>query len=54
MKRTLHNDGIRPFPGKKTMLYEVENDVFLANRGCSKIEPPYKTGSTGGSVKKQR
>ena len=30
MKRTLLTDGIRPFPGKKTMLYEVENDVFLA------------------------
>ena len=30
MKRTLLTDGIRPFSGKKTMLYEVENDVFLA------------------------
>ena len=30
MKRTLLTDGIRPFPGKKTMLYKVENDVFLA------------------------
>ena len=30
MKRTLLTDGIRPLPGKKTMLYEVESDVFLA------------------------
>ena len=30
MKRTLLTDGIRPFPGKKTMLYKVKNDVFLA------------------------
>ena len=30
MKRTLITDGVRPFPHRKTMLYEVENDVFLA------------------------
>ena len=30
MKRTLITDGIRPFPDRETMLYEVENDVFLA------------------------
>ena len=36
MKRTLLTDGIRPFPGKKTMLYEVGNDVFLAIRRLGK------------------
>ena len=30
MKRTPITDGVRPFPHRKTMLYEVENDVFLA------------------------
>ena len=57
MKRTLLTDGIRPFPHRKTMLYEVENDVFLAILKLqismvSPISPPQSSVSStdGGAL----